>query len=275
MLFRRVAEHVKQQNWTAVVIDFAIVVVGVFIGLQVANWNEARGDRARELQILQEIRSDLASDVDSYSLSLGTTLRRIITSNYIAQNSNNSALSEWNIDEGMMRLGLSEETLIENTIESDAELKSIWSNGVTDSIKQSLWSSAILVGNAQPGTAAFDSLVSSGNLGIIQNKGLIERLQEYHTMALGVINSQNLTYRGARDAAIAVGHRHGLSGFSKVDEAEFLNLVSNTQELSASLQTVLAFSHVHFKQVAITKPIAEDAIALIDAELAARQRGIE
>ena len=45
MLLRRITEHVKTQNWLAVGIDFAIVVVGVFIGIQVSNWNDALGDR--------------------------------------------------------------------------------------------------------------------------------------------------------------------------------------------------------------------------------------
>ena len=46
MLLRRVTKHVKDQNWFAVGIDFCIVVIGVFIGIQVANWNEAQADRA-------------------------------------------------------------------------------------------------------------------------------------------------------------------------------------------------------------------------------------
>lgn len=45
MILRRVTEHVKAQNWFAVGIDPFIVVVGVFIGIQVANWNDARRDR--------------------------------------------------------------------------------------------------------------------------------------------------------------------------------------------------------------------------------------
>ncbi|MEO0439157.1 MAG: hypothetical protein AAF098_19945 [Pseudomonadota bacterium] len=46
MLLRRITEYVKGQNWTAVAIDFFIVVVGVFIGIQVSNWNDALADRA-------------------------------------------------------------------------------------------------------------------------------------------------------------------------------------------------------------------------------------
>lgn len=42
MLLRRITNHVKEQNWFAVGIDFVIVVIGVFIGIQVANWNDAR-----------------------------------------------------------------------------------------------------------------------------------------------------------------------------------------------------------------------------------------
>ena len=42
MMLRRIFEHVKTQNWFAVGLDFLIVVTGVFIGIQVANWNAER-----------------------------------------------------------------------------------------------------------------------------------------------------------------------------------------------------------------------------------------
>ena len=63
MLLRRVIEHVKAQNWTAVALDFVIVVVGVFIGIQVANWNETRTDRESERVVLEEMRTALARDL--------------------------------------------------------------------------------------------------------------------------------------------------------------------------------------------------------------------
>lgn len=59
MLLRRITKHVKDQNWFAVGIDFFIVVVGVFIGIQVANWNSAnvsqRTEKALLLQLHEEI----------------------------------------------------------------------------------------------------------------------------------------------------------------------------------------------------------------------------
>ena len=58
MLLRRITEHVKAQNWFAVGLDFIIVVVGVFIGIQVANWNDARQERAEEAAIIERIEED-------------------------------------------------------------------------------------------------------------------------------------------------------------------------------------------------------------------------
>lgn len=59
----RVAEHIRTQNWTAIGIDFLIVVLGVFVGIQVANWNEARADRARERMLLGELRAEIAATI--------------------------------------------------------------------------------------------------------------------------------------------------------------------------------------------------------------------
>ena len=48
MLLRRITKHVTDQNWFAVFIDFLIVVVGVFIGIQVANWHADNKFKAEE-----------------------------------------------------------------------------------------------------------------------------------------------------------------------------------------------------------------------------------
>lgn len=42
MILRRIREHAGHHNWFAVGIDLLIVVLGVFIGTQVSNWNTDR-----------------------------------------------------------------------------------------------------------------------------------------------------------------------------------------------------------------------------------------
>ena len=59
MIVRRLVENLKQQHWTGVLIELAIVVLGVFIGLQVSTWNEARVERQRTAQVLDAFRTDM------------------------------------------------------------------------------------------------------------------------------------------------------------------------------------------------------------------------
>ncbi|HEY7004855.1 MAG TPA: hypothetical protein VH392_00075 [Sphingomicrobium sp.] len=61
MILRRIREHVAELNWFAVAIDFIIVVVGVFVGIQASNWNQGRLDRKQA----REYRSMLLGDLDA------------------------------------------------------------------------------------------------------------------------------------------------------------------------------------------------------------------
>lgn len=63
MLLRRIAAHFRNQEWTAIGIDFLIVVIGVFVGIQVANWNEARVEARRETAYLVALHSDFRAVV--------------------------------------------------------------------------------------------------------------------------------------------------------------------------------------------------------------------
>jgi hypothetical protein len=55
MILRRLTLHVKDQNWFAVCLDFLIVVVGVFVGLQVQNWNTDRMNAQQEQRIMRQL----------------------------------------------------------------------------------------------------------------------------------------------------------------------------------------------------------------------------
>jgi Family of unknown function (DUF6090) len=69
MILRRVVEHVKTQNWFAVTLDFFIVVMGVFVGIEVANWNQARQDRQEEQRYYGQLLVDLRRDLETLSLA--------------------------------------------------------------------------------------------------------------------------------------------------------------------------------------------------------------
>ncbi|MGA9423378.1 MAG: DUF6090 family protein [Rhodanobacteraceae bacterium] len=67
MIGSRFVEHLKKQHWTGVFIELLIVVLGVFIGLQVDNWNQARQERQQQRSIEARLLTDfklLDSQVD-------------------------------------------------------------------------------------------------------------------------------------------------------------------------------------------------------------------
>lgn len=59
MLLRRLSDHIRAQNWTAIALDFVIVVSGVFIAMQVANWNEARASRDGAINALHRLHAEI------------------------------------------------------------------------------------------------------------------------------------------------------------------------------------------------------------------------
>ena len=60
-------EHVKTQNWMAVALDFIIVVVGVFIGIQVSNLNDARATREMSDDFAERLTTDLELESWQYA----------------------------------------------------------------------------------------------------------------------------------------------------------------------------------------------------------------
>ena len=59
MIFRRTVANLRAQNWTAVVIEIGIVIIGVFIGTQVSNWNQERVERAETRRMIAQLEPSL------------------------------------------------------------------------------------------------------------------------------------------------------------------------------------------------------------------------
>ncbi|WP_338242429.1 hypothetical protein [Aurantiacibacter hainanensis] len=62
MFHRRMLGYLKEQNWFAVIVEFLIVVLGVFLGIQASNWNEARAEQRLGEAYLDGFRADLLAD---------------------------------------------------------------------------------------------------------------------------------------------------------------------------------------------------------------------
>jgi hypothetical protein len=68
MIGRRVIGHLKNQQWTAFGIELVIVVLGVFIGIQVSNWNQERINSRQAANFAERLKADLREEDWGYQL---------------------------------------------------------------------------------------------------------------------------------------------------------------------------------------------------------------
>lgn len=64
MIFKRMIADLRAQNWLAIAIELGIVIIGVFIGTQVSNWNAERLERAETVRMLRGLQHELRGFVD-------------------------------------------------------------------------------------------------------------------------------------------------------------------------------------------------------------------
>lgn len=65
MILRRLAHALREQNWATIVIEFVLLVAGVFLGIQAANWNQQRVEDSRAQAYVARLRGNLQTDLVS------------------------------------------------------------------------------------------------------------------------------------------------------------------------------------------------------------------
>jgi len=254
MLLRRITKHVTDQNWFAVFIDFLIVVVGVFIGIQVANWNEARVEAEREQEVLVAILDDLQLDLNLLISASAMAKLNIDTSNYILEQSGFNPLNKISIP-------------VPNTSLLGQEFTLTPQESIPEEQKDQLWKLVTVHYYPIQSNTAFSSLIAAGDLKIISNQSLISNLQSYTQHWNSLRDSNVTTYKRFRDRTIFVGQEFGLSPFSKILEKELIAMIQNNPKLKAVISTLLEYTVIHKAQFEQTKKQTEMLIDKIEKEI--------
>ena len=208
MLFRRISQHFREQNWFAVALDFMIVVVGVFLGFQVDNWNESRKERTEEREYLVRLHDDMSESIartqDNIDFMLGHANRATIVLNSLT-NCRISPEEGQDFATGLFQLGK--------------------------------------VAPAQLVSTAIDELRSTGKLHILQNVGLRSRLQAMqaaHEAAVSIfsqVEGRILPHINYVDGVVAFEIDEPIAGSSRMTlerlEADFQSLCQDRRFYNA------------------------------------------
>jgi len=72
MIRSRLVGSLRRQDWTAVVIELVTVMLGLFLGLQLNDWNDARQARARERAALERLHEESEAIVDYFQKAVAS-----------------------------------------------------------------------------------------------------------------------------------------------------------------------------------------------------------
>lgn len=166
MLLRRFLTHFKTRDWIAIIVDFLIVVVGIFVGLQVDQWNQERKERILESQYVLSIKSDLQADIAELDRTIELARQRALSGRLLI-----NAINE---------------------------------NRIDDDPTEFVWAvfSSLLLNYPSYNRTTVDELSSTGNLRIIRDEALKSSLAEYYAM---IYRHEQFTPNW-RDMQIALEH---------------------------------------------------------------------
>lgn len=71
MILRRLSQSLREQNWATIVIEFVLLVAGVFLGIQAANWNAARDSDQRSGVFTERLKADLRIEAWNFEMLIG------------------------------------------------------------------------------------------------------------------------------------------------------------------------------------------------------------
>ena len=137
MILRHIASSLKKKDWSSALIEILVVVAGIFIALQVDDWNQGRKDRLDEQEFLVQLHEDLLVATE---LSSRVRQRRL---------------------DRLELLVSASDVLFKRT---DREVLT------AQECNAIVWSTAFNV--TAPGLSSVDELIASGRMGIIRDTRL-------------------------------------------------------------------------------------------------------
>ncbi len=70
MILRHLADAIRGQNWFTVLIELAVVVVGIFLGLQIDDWNERRKENSLERGYVERLEAEVDATIAIYQTAI-------------------------------------------------------------------------------------------------------------------------------------------------------------------------------------------------------------
>jgi len=237
MILRRLIDNIRRQAWTAIVIEFVIVVIGIFVGMQVNNWNAERANRALEATHLQHLAKDIRSDITEIDRILHVSTVRMSALNRLLAEATGRPLPD-GFDSARGRI--------------EIEKVPPFPDNDPNTVGIALFILTTLDGNR----SAYQTIINTGGLGIIRDTGLVREIQDYYAGVDGARHFE-VGLEQNRDKLIDAERQLGISPVQGQTMAEFVALLHANAPLLATAQNYWLYTNRHLKLIGELRGEAE------------------
>jgi len=244
MILRRVTEHVKAQNWFAVGIDFLIVVVGVFLGIQVANWNNLRIDRANERVYLEALAEDVRKDLADIEVTIAVETTRISALDHLIRRATGISLPD-GFDSARGRIDI-----VSYPPYPDDEPFDV---GYT-----------LFIMNSVPSRrAAYETIINAGGLGLIRDTSMVREIQEYYARVESISRFAD-TMQLTRQRFVESKRQAGISPVDGDSMEELIGLFRDDVGVTTAAKEYWLFTNYHLRLLFVHQEAAERFVKILE-----------
>jgi len=248
MILRRLAESIRRQDGVSIAVEIIIVVLGVFIGIQVANWNDARSDRHREQAFLQALVEDVRQDAVDLATTIAVETSRISALDGLIVRATGNALPT-GFDSARGRVEIVEYP--------PYALDDPFDLGYT-----------LFIMNSVPSRrAAYDTIINAGGLELIRDPGLIREIQEYYAR-VDSISRFSEVMQLTRQRFVEAQRLAGISPVDMPTMDQLVNLFASNAPMTAAAKEYWLFTNFHLRLLHHHQKAAQHFVTILESELA-------
>jgi hypothetical protein len=236
LILRRFVKHLRAKDWTVALIELVLVVLGVFLGFQLTQWNEDRNDRAREQVYLLNVAEDLRDDVGEMDEISRTAASRMAALSLVLKRA-----GSWNPPGAFPSSRYS--IKVEQVPVFDE------SRGYTIGIETFILST--LDGNR----FAYNTLINADGLGVIRDRELVREIQEYYASVDKVLSFET-SLEEDRARLVDALQEAGLSSVGGASFDQVAQLMRERPSLNAAVENYWLYAN---RQVFLTNKLSNDA----------------
>lgn len=241
MILRRIVESLKRHHWVTVAVELALVVLGVFIGIQVSNWNDTRKEHALGAVYLARIADDVRGDVAEMEEVLRVATVRMSVLDHVLRKAGGRDLPT-GFDSARGRI----------EIEEFPE----YSEAAGPSAGFALFILTTLEGNR----SAYETVINTGGIGVIRDAVMLRRIQDYYASVDRALHYEVILEQN-RDKLVDAQRKLGISPVSAMSADDHSAAIAANPELRATAENYWLYTN---RQIKLIRDLQRQARALAE-----------